>query len=70
MMKKIKYTRSRLRENMLFGVAMVVWWFVGGDMRIYVCVVRRRGADISARNSCLGTGHPLASGRTRWDFIG
>ena len=49
MMKKIKYMRSRLRENMLFGVAMVVWWFVGGDMRIYVCVVRRRGADISAR---------------------
>ena len=25
MMKKIRYTRSRLREKMLLGVAMVVW---------------------------------------------
>ena len=51
MMKKIKYTRSRLREKILLGAAMIVWRCLLVEGVICVCIhvfVGRRGAVVSA----------------------
>jgi len=63
MMKKARYARSRLRENMLLGAAMVVKCFVEGAICVYVDVLQetRHGCDGNQGcYSCLGTGRPLA----------
>jgi hypothetical protein len=50
MMKKIRYTRSRLREKMLLGVAMIAVVLCGLMICGYMlCIVRRRGTVVSAR---------------------
>jgi hypothetical protein len=65
--------RSRLRENMLLGVAMV------GLVSFEKCVVcmfmycrRREAGCIGTQScySCLGTGPPLAPGSVKGALIG
>ena len=49
MMKKARYTKSRLREKMLLGVAMIIW-FLSGDVVvcIFVCMAEDAATVVSA----------------------
>jgi len=67
MMKKIRYTRSRLRENMLLVVAMIVrfsLWKVWYACISYALQGEPRHGCIGKEGcyGCLGTEHPLAPG--------